>query len=78
MGGAVQLWVPLERFEESLLLLRHTLHWDLIDITYAVLFDSRRAAATRWDGRRIKPTPKTKVRGAARMPCADALRALSS
>ena len=58
MGGAQQVWIPMERFEEGMLLLRHTLHWSLLDITYAVLFDSRRSAATRWDGRRIKPTPK--------------------
>jgi hypothetical protein len=62
MGGALQLWLPVERFDDAMLLLRHTLHWELIDITYAVLFDSRRAAATRWDGKRIKPTPKTKAR----------------
>ncbi len=58
MGGAQQVWLPMERFEEAMLLLRRTLHWSLLDITYAVLFDSRRTAATRWDGRRIKPTPK--------------------
>ena len=58
MGGAQQLWLPMERFEEAMLLMRHTLRWSLLDITYAVLFDSRRDAATRWDGRRIKPTPK--------------------
>jgi hypothetical protein len=61
MGGALQLWLPVERFDDAMLLLRHTLRWELIDITYAVLFDSRRAAATRWDGKRIKPTPKTKA-----------------
>ena len=58
MGGAQQIWVPMERFEEGMLLMRRTLRWSLLDITYAVLFDSRRTAATRWDGRRIKPTPK--------------------
>ena len=57
MGGAQQVWIPMERFEEGMLLLRHTLRWSLLDITYAVLFDSRRSAASRWDGRRIKPTP---------------------
>jgi hypothetical protein len=62
MGGALQLWLPVERFDEGMLLLRHTLHWELVDITYAVLFDSRRSAATRWDGRKIKPTPKASVR----------------
>lgn len=54
----MQIWLPMERFEEAMLLMRHTLRWSLLDITYAVLFDSRRTAATRWDGRRIKPTPK--------------------
>ncbi len=73
MGGALQLWLPVERFDDAMLLLRHTLHWELIDITYAVLFDSRRAAATRWDGKRIKPTPKTK----ARIAHTHALRILS-
>ena len=58
MGGAQQVWLPMERFEEAMLLMRRTLRWSLLDITYAVLFDSRRDAATRWDGRRIKPTPK--------------------
>ncbi len=62
MGGAMQLWLPMERFEEGLLLLRHALRWDLLDVTYAVLFDSRREDATRWDGRRIKPTPKIQAR----------------
>jgi len=58
MGEALQLWLPMERFDEALLLLRHALRWELLDITYAVLFDSRHAGATRWDGKAIKPTPK--------------------
>ena len=58
MGGALQLWLPMERFDEGMLLLRRTLRWSLLDVTYAVLFDSRRSAATRWDGKGIKPTPK--------------------
>lgn len=58
LGGALQLWLPVDRFDEGMLLLRHTLRWELIDITYTVLFDSRRHAAARWDGKLIKPTPK--------------------
>ncbi len=75
MGGAVQLWLPVERFDEAMLLLRRALSWDLLDVSYAVLFDSRRAAATRWDGRAIKPTPKTAVRAPTR--CMHAMRALT-
>ena len=62
MGEALQLWMPMERFDEALLLLRHTLRWELLDITYAVMFDSRHAGAVRWDGKAIKPTPKLKAR----------------
>ena len=58
MGGALQLWLPVERFEEAMLLLRWTLRWELLDISYAVLFDSRAEGARRWDGKAIKPTPK--------------------
>ena len=62
MGGALQLWLPVERFDEAMLLLRRTLRWTLLDITYTVMFDSHAAAAVRWDGKSLKPTPKVAVR----------------
>ena len=57
-GGAVQLWLPMERFDDGMLLLGRTLGWSLLDVTYTVLFDSRQDHASRWDGKLIKPTPK--------------------
>lgn len=61
MGGGFQVWVPMERFEEGLLLLARTLRWRVLDVLYTVQFDSRRKGAKRWDGKAIKPTPKLKV-----------------
>ena len=58
IGGATQLWLPMERFDDGMLLLRRTLGWSLLDVTYAVMFDSRQEHASRWDGKLIKPTPK--------------------
>jgi len=59
-GGAMQLWLPMEHFDDGMLLLRRSLGWQLLDVTYAVLFDSRREGAVRWDNTRILPTPKLK------------------
>jgi len=67
-SGGLQVWVPMERFDEALLLLRHTLRWELLDCLYARLFDSRREDATRWDGKLILPTPKVQARPGCRGP----------
>lgn len=53
MRGQVML---TERLDEGLLVLRHVLHWHLIDVTYIILNETRKGAK-RWDGAPFVNTP---------------------
>eukprot|EP00053_Salpingoeca_punica_P023186 m.9243 g.9243 ORF g.9243 m.9243 type:complete len:508 (-) comp4634_c0_seq1:724-2247(-) len=55
---AVQFFMVTERFDESLVLLRRIMNWDMQDITYLKVLDSHAfSGAVRYDGRIIMETP---------------------
>ena len=45
-----------ERLDEGLLVLRHMLHWHLIDLTYCDLNETK-AGTKRWDGKPFVDRP---------------------
>lgn len=45
-----------ERLDEGLLVLRHMLHWHLIDLTYCDLNETK-AGTRRWDGKPFVDRP---------------------
>ena len=57
-GGSFQAWIPLDYFDEALILLARTRGWSLLDITYVKLFDSHVPNRGLRSGKRLLPTPK--------------------
>lgn len=46
-----------ERLDEGLLVLQHMLHWDLVDVTYMVLNETKEGKR-RWDGQPFVDRPQ--------------------
>ncbi len=46
-----------ERFDEGLMIMRRLLGWDMIDMTYSRMMETK-AGARRWDGKELKNVPK--------------------
>jgi len=54
--------VILEKFSEGLVVLKHILGWDFIDLTYLNINDSHGTTLRRsWDGKPVIPSPKIKI-----------------
>lgn len=45
-----------EEFDEGLMVLRHLLGWDMIDLTYSVMMETKKGAV-RWDDKGLVDVP---------------------
>lgn len=45
-----------EKFDEGLMILRRLLGWDMIDMTYARMMQTKQGSR-RWDGKTLKNVP---------------------
>lgn len=49
-----------ERFDEGLMVMRRIFGWEMVDMTYRRMMETK-AGARRWDGKDLKNVPKFEV-----------------
>ena len=47
-----------ERMDEGLMMLRRDLGWQMVDMTYSVLLETKAGERRGWDGRELKNRPR--------------------